>query len=96
MLKREKKQSRLVIGLEERNNDEEQSILEIAYDLDIWSPLCPTREDLRNLYKFPDEFPKNINFDVFYLFSCRESGKLFRLKEEISRQEINCFISSIF
>lgn len=90
---KEKEEKRLVIAFQEE--DDFNSLLEIALDCSVRAPLRISKEELEKEYD-NITLPSNIAFDNIFLFSSRSRDKLSRFVETIKSNNEDVFISSFF
>lgn len=89
---KEKEEKRLVIAFQEE--DDFNSLLEIALDCSVRAPLRISKEELEKEYNVT--LPSNIAFDNIFLFSSRSRDKLSRFVETVKSNNEDVFISSFF
>lgn len=90
--KNEKLEKRLIIAFQEE--DDFNSLLEIALDCSVRAPLKISKEELEKEYNMT--LPSNIAFDDIFLFSSRSKEKLSKFVETIKSNNEDVFISSFF
>ena len=91
--KKEQEEKRLVIAFQEE--DDFNSLLEIALDCSVRAPYRISKEILEKQYNI-NNLPSNIAFDNIFLFSSRSRDKLSRFVETVKSKNEDVFISSFF
>lgn len=92
--KNEKRQFRLVVGLEDASDLE--FVLELLADFGIWAPHHITKKEILDTYGVHLPFPKNIYYPELLLVSSYERNQLVVFISELHRAEVNAYASPIF
>lgn len=95
MVKKENRQYRLVLGLEDESDL--YFLLDILYERHFWAPFHVTKTQLKKDYKIDIPFPKNVVFDKILLISSFSQDNLKDFAQYITHStELNAYVSSIF